>query len=341
MVKLKDIAAKVGISIATASNALSGKRNISSEVAEKVRETAKEMGYVRRVNKNQVENHSLALLHLTCFPITWMFERDFIIQIEKSCKAQNLSPSLICINNYRTPNDLFDAIITSKVQGVFSIHFGSNDIFYRLKELGIPVILINDSSYQDKFDSVLVDDFQGAYEGTYHLIKSGHTRIGYIQFDDIEFDKVNLPFCKGDRFIGFKKAIDEESITFPDEYNVSVESKDFNKTVKQMRSLFSTKNKPTALFVQDDHLAGCIHAALSKIGLSVPRDVSLIAPGDVLDYSLPFTPSISTMRINSSTMAKLACDLMFKQLRKPDNEIQVLKVKQQLIDRGSIKQINK
>jgi len=74
---------------------------------------------------------------------------------------------------------------------------------------------------------------------------------------------------------------------------------------------------------------------LKEMGLEVPRDVSLVAPGDVLDYSLPFTPQITTMRINTSLLGRIAADLMLDRLHADHEELHVLKVKEQLVRRES------
>jgi DNA-binding LacI/PurR family transcriptional regulator len=341
MPTLKDVASTAKVSTATASLALSGKGRISQDVIARVLGAAEKLGYKKRppYRKYLKNSRAIAFLHLVYFPITWMFERGFIIEIEKSLLEKNYHPILINISQHASHKDIFNSILRSGARGVFSIHYGHPELFTALEEIGVPVVIINDSSYQDRFNSVLVDDFQGAYEGTLHLIRNGHRRIDYIQFDKIEFDNVNLPNCYSDRFVGFKKALDENGIAFDESSKIQIESRDFEKTVNKLRSVFSASSPPTAFFVQDDHLASCVYVGLNEIGLRVPEDVSLVAPGDVLDYSLPFIPQISTMRIDSTMMARLACDLMISRIEKPTEELHVLKVKQQLIQRRSVKKI--
>jgi len=339
---LKDVAFRAKVSTATASLVLSGKGKISEEVTTRVLQAASSLGYKKKLTptKRLKESRSIAFLHLVYFPITWMFERGFIIQIEKSLRKKNYFPILINVSQHSTHQDIYDSIMQSGAKGVFSIHYGQSELFDALEKHGIPVVIINDSSYQDRFNSVLVDDFQGAYEGTLHLIRNGHTKINYIQFDEIEFDNVNLPNCYSDRFVGFKKALDENGLVFRESNKIKIESRDFAKTVNILKNLFIVLPSPTAFFIQDDHLASCVYAGLNQIGLKVPDDVSLVAPGDVLDYSLPFIPQISTMRIDSTMMAKLACDLMLNRIKKSTKELHVLKVKQHLIQRESVKRIN-
>ena len=60
----------------------------------------------------------------------------------------------------------------------------------------------------------------------------------------------------------------------------------------------------TALFVYDDYLGMIVHTALTAMGLAVPRDMSIICPGDVMDYSEPFYPRLTTMHL-------VACGFLF------------------------------
>ena len=65
--------------------------------------------------------------------------------------------------------------------------------------------------------------------------------------------------------------------------------------------------------------------------LRCPDDVSLVAPGDVLDYSLPLMPQITTMRINTMLLGRIAANLMFERMKNGHEEVHVLKVKEQLV----------
>ncbi len=67
--------------------------------------------------------------------------------------------------------------------------------------------------------------------------------------------------------------------------------------------------------------------------------MSLVAPGDVLDYSLPLMPQITTMRIDTALLGKIAANLLFDRMRTADAGVHVLKVKEQLVRRGSCLQL--
>lgn len=107
----------------------------------------------------------------------------------------------------------------------------------------------------------------------------------------------------------------------------------------KISTLFTKEDRPTAVFVHDDYLALRVIAALQKLHLSIPEDVSLVAPGDTLDYSEPHIPPITTMRINTSLIGKISAELMLSRLHNNPDDIQVLKVKEQLVKRGSCRKL--
>jgi LacI family transcriptional regulator len=176
-------------------------------------------------------------------------------------------------------------ILANEARAVFSIHYGNEKLFGQLEGMGIPVVVVNNNNYQDTFYSVCVDDFQGAYEGCLHLVRLGHTAIGYV-----DFPRPDLPAIVADRFIGFQKALGEFGIPFDASRRLTVPLDDRHALRDGLRRLFSEGEKSTALFVHDDYFAARVISELAGLGLKVPQDVSVLAPGDVLDYGDPFVP---------------------------------------------------
>ena len=138
---------------------------------------------------------------------------------------------------------------------------------------------------------------------------------------------------------GYQKALTEASIDFPEEYYVKVDFSDAETIARGVDTLLGLSPPPTALFVLDDDLAIRVYEVLRRRGVSIPGDMSMIAPGDVLDYELPHTPPITTMRINTTLMGRITATLLLNRLKHRQEDIHVLKVNQKLVDRGSCRAI--
>jgi DNA-binding LacI/PurR family transcriptional regulator len=115
-----------------------------------------------------------------------------------------------------------------------------------------------------------------------------------------------------------------------------VNQDDMETLAKDLEKMLIANPKLTALFALDDELALRLVVALSMLGKKVPGDLSLIAPGDVLNYDMPHIPQISTMRIDTSYMGKIAAQMVLNRILHNPQEVHVLKVKQQLVRRGSV-----
>lgn len=335
--KLRDVATKADVSLSTASMALSGKGRISVEVRSRVLSAAEEIGYGKKPDLFSVTRKQykyIGILHDEERAYEWNFIYPFIAQIESSLNQNGYFPVMLGITRDFSTNQIFKSITSSAVSAVFSIHYSNKELFLALEKKGIYVVIINNSNFQDGFYSVCVDDFQGAYEGTIHLIKLGHKNISYIEYKRPYFEAV-----AADRFVGFKKACDEFSLNFSSDRRMTIEFMDMEELHRKLKALFSKQDKPTALFAHDDYLAAHILVVLQDLGLKIPEDVSIIAPGDVLDYSKPFMPQITTMRINTALLGKIAGGLMMERINNELEDIHVLKVKQQLVERGSCQEI--
>jgi len=70
--------------------------------------------------------------------------------------------------------------------------------------------------------------------------------------------------------------------------------------------MFADKNRPTALFVHDDHLAAQVIVTLQNMQIQAPKECLHRCSWDTLDYNQVFIPRITTMRINTSLIGTLA-----------------------------------
>jgi len=333
--KLKDVADAVGVSLTTASLALSGKGRISEEVRNSVEAVALELGYERKPIAPAGKQQKLFGILINMDPswaTVFSLIRPIIVEIEASCVGRGEQVALLPITMESEDEKILAKIDAFRCSGIFSIHFARQSLFDRLEKRGMPVVVIMNGADQDRYSSVLVDDYQGAYEGALHLLKLGHEKIVYV-----DTDRLGLSVLSSDRFIGFRKALDERKVPFDPQRKIIVPVEDVDYLESRIHSFMASGDPPTAFFALDDQVAVRIAAILGHAGVRVPEDVSILAPGDVMDYNDPAVPRITTMRINTRLMGHLAAEMMAERLDKPENERHVIKIKQQLVQRGSTK----
>ena len=295
-----------------------------------------ELGYVRRNRSIEASGtKNIGILQSIDYEwgFIWVFIRPLIDEIEKSMRALGINTVLLPIKKTDTKQEIIEKIQKADVQAIVSIHYGNADLFTALEESEIPVVIVMNGNFQDTFYSVCVDDYQGAYEGTLHLIKLGHRNIAYV-----EAERPDLPMLLNDRFIGYRKAMEEYGLDMPDESIIRFELSDKEELTRKIAGAFDKPDRPTAIFCLDDEIALRVYFILEELGFTIPEDVSIIAPGDVLDYEQHYYPQITTMKINTTYMGEIVTLMMQNRINHNPEDLHVLKVKQQLVRRGTCRE---
>jgi len=332
---LRQIAKSLDLSTATVSLVLRDKGNISQETRALVRRKAAELGYSlpRRTSERPEKPRStlgLLLVMDSAFGYLFGFIRTIIEHLERRVKEDGYDVVLIPVSFRSSDAEVVQKVMDARVKAVASIHYANINAFVRLEDRGIPIVLVMNNQHLHDYYSICSDDFRGAYDGTRHLIELGHRTLAYIGCD-----RFNLEALVRERFMGFRSAINEFHIEFDAGLHVEIGSQDMSVLRKEVGTLFERPVPPTALFVIDDELALRVSIALSELGLSAPRDVSIIAPGDVLDYSKPYVPKFTTMRVNTEVIGSTTGELLVNRLKRSKQKLYGLKVSQEFVDRGS------
>jgi LacI family transcriptional regulator len=332
---LADVARDAGVSITTVSLVLNGKGRISAPVREKIMASARRLGYRNELSSPYAVKQRIRPLAALVYQdplkaFEWGFVRGILQAIEDAIRGHAYSMVMIPVRYDSNPRYLFTNLLTVKAGGVFSVHYQNPELFERLERHGIPVVLVNNSNFQDRLFTVCTDDFQAAYEGVRHLLNLGHREIAYASYS-----LPDISTFLDDSLIGFRKAMGELGLAVPASRLLRMDLYDNAGILSALRRLFAQAPVPTAIYALDDYLAAKILALLGRLGLSVPRDVSIIAAGDTLDYENPYVPQITTMRVDRDALGSFSGDLMVRRLKKQRSELQVLNIKQHLVERGS------
>ena len=335
-IKLSDIAERAGVSVATVSMVLSGKGKISSLMSDKVIAIAEQLNYRRPgvVIDRRLDFRYVTILHSESDRFSWTFSYDLITGLEILLVEKGYYPLVIHMNDRWQAETIVAEIRANRSGAIFAVDYTDVRVVPKLERLEVPLIVVNNGSFQDRFSSVLADDIQGACEGASHLIAAGHRSIAYA-----EYERPKMPLVVNERRHGFRKAMDEAGLPVTEDLYIISRLEEPEELEKKIAALFKGPGRPTAILAHDDYCAACIIGSLGRLGLSVPRDVSIVAPGDVLDYSQPFLPRISTMRIDTELMTRMAVEIMLESITRQKREALVIKTKLRYMDRGSIRKI--
>lgn len=151
----------------------------------------------------------------------------------------------------------------------------------------VPVILTY--SFHPEFDSIGFDNCRAGYLAARHLIKSGHSRIGFVCGPLSNNDRMSQ------RIKGVRTALAQAGHELPEALVTEQEFSLFGGR-RGAHALMSLVTKPTAIIGGNDTIAaGALHELVAR-GLRVPEDVSVVGIED-LEIASFTTPALTTVRL--------------------------------------------
>ncbi|RZL34131.1 MAG: LacI family transcriptional regulator [Pedobacter sp.] len=311
-ITIYDIATELNITAATVSRALNNNPNISKITKELVLKTAEKMGYEQNKLALALKSGKSNNVGVVVPRIDTNFFGSVIRGIEEELTPFGYHVIICQTNNdEKKENDNIDALLNSQVDGIF-ISTSSNDIvaFERILKKDVPLIFFDRKKTMNNVSSVTINDFEGGYKATQHLIDSGCKRIAHFSGD------LNIEIFS-DRFAGYKQALQDNGIDCIDEY-VSRTRSNIEDGKKAVKKLLKLKNPPDAIFSSSDWDAlGAIQELKSK-NYKVPEDVAVIGFSNE-----PFTKfmelSISTIDQFPLEMGKIAAKVFLEQVNNSEN----------------------
>jgi len=149
------------------------------------------------------------------------------------------------------------------------------------------IVLIDEDIPGVNVPKVFVENRNGAYLATGHLIAAGHRRIAHIGGPDHLFSAV-------ERLSGFRDAMEEAGLAIePDHLRFGAYSRDFG--FEAMNAILAAGVPPTAVFAGSDFIAIGVMKAIKTHGLRVPGDISLVGFDD-MPFADLLAPALTTVR---------------------------------------------
>lgn len=212
--RMKDIADKLGLSIATVSRVVNKHSNVNEKTKEKVLNFIKEVGYTPNIVAQSLSKRESKTIAVLVPNIINPFFAALINSISKRFIKEGYQITL-----YNTVGDLtleekaIKSILGQKVAAVIAI---LNDGEYEVDPLKvlcdrkIDVYLLDRDIKEGAYAGVFIDNYSGAYKITEELLKKGHKNIAIITG--------NLRFLNAkERLRGFKDALKDNGIDILDE----------------------------------------------------------------------------------------------------------------------------
>lgn len=307
MATIKEVARKAGVSYATVSHVINNTRFVSQDTRERVLFAMQEVNYrpndlARSLRSGKTNTIGLIIPDSA---------NPFFAEIGRSIEgtAFQLGYSVILCNAEQDPRreEFYVDVLTKKqIDGViFAASGEQTGPLQYLLDKGIPLVLINRDLANINLDAVLIDDRQGGYLATHHLIELGHRRIACIAGP-----RTTTP--SGDRVTGFQKALAEAGIPYDEELVVRGDYHPGSGYEITLRWL-ALPDPPTAIFCANDLMAVGALGAAARTRIRVPEELSIIGYDDI-ELARFCTPPLSTISQPKSKIGTLATQFLAERI---------------------------
>jgi len=312
-ITMKKVAEAAGVSIATVSHVVNKSRYVSKETAKRVLDAIEELGYYQNVIVGSIRSKKTYTIGLVLPVISNEIFGTLAEKIQSILfkKGYNL---MICNTSYdqKLELDAFNTLLMKKADAIIAVP-SSLDItkVSEIKEMGIPIVLVDRVLKGFDVDCVRVDNYRGTYDITKHLIGLGHRNIGYID------RKAELSHSLDQRK-GYIQALEDSRIKYDPGYVINAEGYAYVDGVESVKRLIAKAPSLTAVLCYFDVMALGAMRGLIELGYSVPGDIS-VAGYDGMPFTAATIPSITTVSIPVENLAKKTCSLVLKRLKQKDD----------------------
>lgn len=312
MVRLKDIAQKIGVSVMTVSKALRDEPDVSAATRSRIKHLAQQMGYVPDSTAQGLRSRTTKLLGIAIPSITNPIYARVFFAIEE--KARDLGYDLLLAHTQSLPEReefCIRRFLSRRVDGLFIAPVYRLDpesrIYQELLARQTPTILLGPPApFCKSFMSVEIEELVASYTVTQHLLKLGHKRIAYLTGPTV------APWAQ-ERLEGYRRALREANLDVDDRliFPAGTTVEDGAKATLQM--LNEACNATAIQAVNDLVAVGCAETLMSQ-GLRIPDDVSVAGFGNVM-VAEHFRVPLTTIRQPKYRLGVAAVDAMMQLLK--------------------------
>lgn len=286
MTNIREVAEMAGVSVATVSRALKSPDIVSPETRKRVLAAVERSGYRPNLTAVQFRSQRTRNLVVLVPTVANTFFSRVISGIQEAASRRGYSV-LLCntLANEQAERDYATMVTNRQADGIIQLR-----AFYPFDDhQGIdPLPMVNACEVLDDAPCprVHLDNRTAARVMTEHLIQLGHRRIGMIKGPRLS------PLTR-DRLRGYQEALEDAGIPLdgdllcPGDFSLA-------SGYRAAVSLLEQRNRPTAIFCENDEMAIGAIKRVKEAGLRIPEDIS-VAGFDDIPFARYTDPPVTTI----------------------------------------------
>ena len=297
---MADVARRAGVSTSTVSRALRGSPLVAAETTLRVVQAAEDLHFAVYRAASILASGKLERIAVLLSGSLGSWFNGCLLDSIYAVLHDRRQELLIYRTLSREQRDEFFATLPARRNAdaliVGSLELTANQR-QRLQDLGMPLVFVNQRRAGSV--SISVDDAAGAEVAAQHLVNLGHRRIAYVGY---AHDPAAKP-SSANRLAGYRRVVAAANVPVPEQRVITARDGDGADVVRQV---LGNSRPPTALVVESDDLAMQVLAALWRVGLRTPQDISVIGFDN---HAMADTFGLTTMAQPVAELGRRAADL--------------------------------
>lgn len=329
-VTIKDVSKKSGASVSTISRYINSSGYVDAKTAQIIQSAIDELNYKPNKFAKSLKTDMSQQIALIIPDIMNPYYASIFSHIQELAAKDGYTVIL-----QETSNNEMKAINYVDELGVDGIIFcsvyKSTANLERLLNISKPVV-VNEEYEELVFDTLCSEYGKGIYLAADHLVKYGHTKIGYV--GGMAKSSINER-----RKAGFIRALQENSLVVNSDW---VFEMDFTMNAGYKAGMYfaGLDEKPTAICAANDIIAMGLLMAFNEKGIKIPDDISITGE-DNIEFAKICRPTLTTIDNSSIFFANKAYEMLMERIRKQyEGEPRKILCPRDLVVRESTKAIN-
>ncbi|WP_029688180.1 LacI family DNA-binding transcriptional regulator [Thermoanaerobacter sp. A7A] len=331
-VTIKDIAKLANVSITTVSRVINNKsEGVSEETRNRILQLVKELGYQPNAIARGLVTKKTKTIGLIIPDISNPFFPDIARGVEDSAHIYGYNVFLCNTDdNLEKESEYINALKEKYVDGIIftSSSIPKHEHIMELVKSGIPIVIMDRRVDSEDIYGVFLDNYEGGYIATKHLIDLGHKKIGCITGPLYISNAI-------ERLEGYKRALVDNEIEVDNRLIFEGDYK-INSGIIGAEKLL--EHEVTAIFASNDLMAYGAYKAIRSYGYQIPDDISIVGFDDI-QLSQILEPQLTTIRQPAYDMGLTAARMLIKLVEGKKLKKKIINFRPQLIIRQSTKNI--
>lgn len=326
-VRLKDVASKAGVSVATVSHVVNNTKPVSEKTKARIEAAIKELSYTPNFLAKSLKENRSKVIGLIIPDISNYYFTEIASIIEQRLNDAGYN-MILCNSNENLELEIqhIQQLKAYMVSGMI-IAPTTMDFDYRklVASQDYPIVFIDRKLSTLQGDSIIADGACAVEEAVSYLIKKGHKRIGFIGANRGLSTTAN-------RFLGYQNALKKNGIPLDSSLCVFGEPK-INPAMSLCSQLFSQTNI-SALLVSSSLMSIGAVQFFTKNNIKIPEQIALIGYDDYI-WSTITAPPLSTIKQPTSEIGYKAAETMLNRLENGNIPITEILLNSEFIIRES------